>query len=305
MKRFIKELVSNFELHQLRKSTLVLILTFIFLVSAFVLLFIFSVGGKLGDNASYSLVTTSEAYTYKPNNQIAPSFLLKRYKIAENCLSFDIDWMTEVSTLEFAPYSTVIITRFGQSYVRLDVQGEDFENSGGNLDDEPLGVCTSFLIELNDQQSVVTMNLYGDIEIGRNVSDASDAYFPLLLEGKVIVQDNALITNAVFHHSPIELRRGDYIRLAGQSIPPRGILRASKDAAGLEAVIMADGGSVISQSYRSQPRNVDISFINRLSDDNELAIALSCLFIMIQFVGMVISFLLRMKVINNTSESVE
>ncbi len=305
MKSFIKQLVSHFELHQLRKSTLVLISTFIFLVSVFVLLFIFSVGGKLSDNASYSLVTTSETYTYKPNNHIAPSVLLKRYKVAENCLSFDIGWVTEESELEFAPYSTVIITRFGQSHIRLDIQGKNFENSGGNLDNDPLGVCTSFLIELNDEHSVVTMNLYGNIEIGRTVSDASDAYFPLLLEGKVVVQDDALITNGVFHHSPIELRRGDYIRLSGQTIPPRGILRASKSAAGLEAVIMADGGSVISQSYRSQPRNIDISFINRLSDDKELAIALSCLFIIIQFVGMVISFLLRMKVINNTNRHVD
>jgi len=302
VRNFAKELVSHFELQQLRKSTLLLIAIFITLVSSFVLLFVFSVGGKLGDNVSYSLVTTSETYTYKPNNQIAPSFLLKRYKTANNCQIFSSEWRVEESALKFAPNSTVIITRFGQSNIRIDVQGENFEKSGGELDEETLGVCTSFLIELVDEQSVVTMNLYGDIEIGRNVSDASDAYFPIMLQGKIIIQDNALITDAIFYHTPIELRRGDYIRLDDQNIPPRGILRASKNTEGLESVIMAEGGQVISQSYRSQPKSIDISFINRLSDDNELAIALSSLFILIQFVGLVISFLLRMKVINNTSD---
>ncbi|MDO3381589.1 hypothetical protein [Gilvimarinus algae] len=298
MKKKLKTAIRYLELDRLHKSTIILIIFFISVMAAFTVLFIMAVVGKVSEDAKYSILVESESYTYYPSNNNASGVLLKAYKLSEHCGDSFSEWAESESVLVFDPGSTVSITRFGSSDIRIDVQGENFSKSGGKLNDSPLGVCTSFVLSLNETNSVFTMNLYGDIKIGRNVSDASDAYFPLLLSGHVVIQERSILTESEFQHTPIDLQRGDLVTMSGQDRPARGILRATKDESGLEGVVVVEGGEVFAQSYRSAARNIKISFLNRLSDDNELAISLSALFLLAQFFGVIITFLLRLKVIN-------
>lgn len=302
MRNFVREVIVHLELDKLRKSTLALIGFFLVLIISFFFLFIVAVSGKLGEQANYSIVAISETYIYKPDSKNAPSILLNNYKYLSDCFEFGEDWIEEESTLELEEFSTMHLTRFGSSHIRLDVSGKDYEIKAGELDGEDLPECVSFLLKLTEEQSVFTMNLYGGVSIGKIVTDANDAYFPLLLNGEIVIQDSSLITGAAFQHSPIVLKSGDVITVEGQQRPPRGMLRASKEGEAIQGIISVEGGEVYAQGYRATPRKVDISFINKLSDDNELAIALSAMFILAQLTGVIITFLLRLRVINNTSD---
>ncbi|PCI55675.1 MAG: hypothetical protein COB45_06410 [Gammaproteobacteria bacterium] len=280
----------------------------LFLLTTFliVLLLCITVFSKFGESTKYTTSAKSEFFQYKPHDKNSSSILIKNYRTSFDCDEYSPQLIKETAVLNIAKGATLSMTRFGNGELKIEMLGLDAEHSAGNLetdyDETELPICFSTLIELNELNPVFSVNIIGDISIGLELTDANDAYFPILLEGEVLITDLSLITNSAYQLSPQKINKGEHLYFSENQSPSKGLIRAEYQSNAIDGVIFSNGGEVYIQQYRTAGKPIETSFLNRISDDNESVITFSILIIFIQFISFSISFLLRLKILKNYTE---
>ncbi|MEZ8375353.1 hypothetical protein AB6C91_13640 [Vibrio cyclitrophicus] len=297
------------ELKRVPENVRVWVITFLALVFSFAVLLLILLFSKLGENTSYTLKVNSEFFQYTPNDKNSSDILLKNFSVGE---CGDVQFIKEQArtlegVLNLNQGAEVSITRFSDRNLIIEILGKDAKYSSGALsvdfNKEFLPICTAIVVELDTNNPIFSANLIGDVQIGKNISDASDYYFPTLKEGYVEISDYSLITESNYYFSPRVFNNGDYVYFKKEkNNPVKGYIRAEYNDKGLNGVFFSNGGKVFIQKYRSLPQKVDVSFINRITEDNEATLAFTVLFVFIQLVAFIISFLLRIKIINISRE---
>ncbi|GBL05514.1 hypothetical protein [Glaciecola sp. KUL10] len=324
-KGFYIDIVRNLELDRLRGFTRTLIVFLILLTFAFVAFFVSVVSTKLDEDTKYYINAISETYKYYPVGASASLVLIQNFRISEGCGDFEGEADPEKLFLRFATGSEVTVSRFSTSSVRLDIMSEElryrFKNTtqqgsseklAADIEGEEFYDCVSIEISLSDNNPVFTMNLLGETAIGQEITDAPDKYSQMLLNANIMIEGKSAISKSRFSYEPIFVPRGAIItshlpnKDKLQALPATsGVLRASMDSKAIESSIMVYGGELHIQLYREKPRPLKISFINRLSSDNEAVIGFSSLIILIQFLSAIIAFLMRLKFINTTTHQIQ
>lgn len=315
---FYNDIIRHLELNHLRGFTRALIFSFVLLTCTFILFFLSVISTKLDEDTKYYVNATSEFYKYYPAGATASSVLIQNFRISEGCDEFEGEKDPEKMFLSFAKGSEVRVSRFGSSTIRIDVlsgksrfkesgseKSENSQSKVADLEGEVFKNCVSFEISLSEQNPVFTMNTLGETSIGKEITDSIDTYSPLFLSGEVIVEGRSTISQSLFTYEPIQVPRGASITTESNSNKsiPTGVLRASLESEGIDSTIMIYGGTLLTQLYREKPRAIEISFINRLSSDNEAVIGFSALIILLQFLSAIIAFLMRLKFINSSNET--
>lgn len=267
--------------------------------------------------SKYNPAVTSEYYVYHPAGVSASSVLIQNFRISELCDDFEGESDPEKMFLSFAKGSEVRVSRYSTSTIRLDVISESTrfrfndakeeaktQTLAADLEGEKFENCVSFEILLSDTNPVFTLNVLGQTAIGQEITDSIDKYSHMFLSGEIIIEGKSTFSKSHFSYEPIAIPRGASIFAKlppDHPYSPSDVLRASIESEGIDSSIMIYGGELFTQLYREKPRPVNISFINRLSSDNEAVIGFSALILLIQFLAAIIAFLMRLKFINVTT----
>ncbi len=270
-------------------------------------LFASSIFFKLGESTRYSISTNSEYFDYLPIDTNASDILIRNYSLDPECNGTFGDINTNDAVLILGEGSQLAISRYADGVINLFIISEG-EGSVGPLESDEyhdLEPCLQIRIKLDHAYPIFSMNLIGTINLGKELTDASDGYFPMLMGGKIGITDTSILTRSPYQLEPYQLTKGNFVYFEKTKSAVKGILRATYNQSGMDGVFFFQGGNVFVQKYRSPPEKVEVSFLNRISSDSELAILFSVLIVVIQFVAYLISFLLRVKLIDNKDSSYE
>ena len=264
-------------------------------------LFGYAVFGKLGNKTQYNISATSEYYRYTPKIMQSPLFSISNYQIANNC---DPDSISETisgpSELTFERPVTLHITRIYTNKIKLDIQSHDQQYAAA-INDFPLeSHCTSIFISLNESIPIFSAKLIGDIEIGPAPSDASVGHFPIVYEGELNVADRTLF-GELYQFKPYTISRGDRIIVSNKN-SANGLLRATYNEPAINSIIISTGGITSIQKYRGNIIDIESTFLTRIKEDHDLAIAISVIIITLQFIYAAIAYLLRIELIEQVIE---
>lgn len=302
----IVQLQDYLELHKIPSNIRAFVIVLCVLSLTIIALFISSIFFKLDEQTKYSVVASSEYFSYQPIDNNASDILLRNYSLDLGCLGDFSEVKKEDAVLSLIKGSQVYFSRYADGVIHL-VVASDAQSSIGTLETDlsydDLPSCIEAKIILNDLSPIFSVNLIGTVNLGQELTDASDGYFPLLTTGKIEITDISLLTRSPYQLTPHLLTKGSHVFFQETKSPVKGILRATYNQSGIDGVFSFQGGDVFIQRYRSRPEKVEVSFFNRISSDSELAILLSILVISMQFFAFLISFLLRLKLIKNTMES--
>ncbi|EHQ9271129.1 hypothetical protein AB3A93_004513 [Vibrio parahaemolyticus] len=302
----IVQLQDYLELHKIPSNIRAFVIVLCVLSLTIIALFISSIFFKLDEQTKYSVVASSEYFSYQPIDNNASDILLRNYSLDLGCLGDFSEVKKDDAVLSLIKGSQVYFSRYADGVIHL-VVASDAQSSIGTLETDlsydDLPSCIEAKIILNDLSPIFSVNLIGTVNLGQELTDASDGYFPLLTTGKIEITDISLLTRSPYQLTPHLLTKGSHVFFQETKSPVKGILRATYNQSGIDGVFSFQGGDVFIQRYRSRPEKVEVSFFNRISSDSELAILLSILVISMQFFAFLISFLLRLKLIKNTMES--
>lgn len=299
---FRAQLNEHLELQKIPSNVQGLVLI-LFILSFFVIaLFVSSVFSKLGENTKYTVLTSSEYFYYQPISNNASDILFKNYALDKGCTDVYGEVHTEDAVLDLSKGSQISITRYADSFTHLAIVAAEGFSSVGELDYETLPDCVQIKVMLDHSYPVFSMNLIGEVRLGQELTDASDGYFPLLIDGEIGITDISVLTRSPYQLIPYELTKGNYVYFENTMSPVKGLLRATYNQSAIDGVFSFQGGSAYVQKYRTHPEKVEVSVFNRISSDSELAILLSTLIIAMQFFAFLISFLLKLKFIEDKTE---
>jgi len=293
------------------KNVLGFLYVALFLLVFVLVLISYSVLDKLDDNTKYLVTANTEHISYQSSELLPPPILLKNFKFALNCDNYTENQYSEgeigigsefdykftrvqddelvITILKSNKRAKKLESSNIESNSYLDVEGEIFEFDN----------CLAISISLNEENPVFAFNAIGNIELGKNITDATEAYTPLLLSGEITVMDESLFSNSHYQFSPYSVKKSDYVFTKfNKSNTPTAVIRATKEEPGLTGVLSLHGGELYVQRYRMEPQLINSSFIDRISNDYELAFSLSAALIFIQFLFGIINFLLRVEMIN-------
>lgn len=280
------------------------------LILLFFVLFLiaYSVVDKLDDNTRYLVTSNTEHISYQSSELMPPPILLRNFKYALNCESYsELTYMEgEIGIGSEFDYkftrihdSELVITII-KSNLRAKKLKDEETNSYLEVDGELIDFenCIAISISLNDENPIFAFNAIGNIELGRNITDATEAYTPLLLSGNITVTDESLFSQTPYQFTPYGIKRGDYVYTSfEENKTPSAVIRATNGEPGLTGVLSLHGGALYVQRYRMEPQLIRSSFIDRISNDYELAYSLSASLIIIQFLFGLINFLLRVDMV--------
>ena len=251
---------------------------------------------KLDDGTIYNIDVNSEAFEFVTTTN-TPDILLQRFTpLLHSCKSMQEKAVYEGAIIKLKPDVSVLIERKSTGILKLTAvsMNEEAASVGsllGQFENCKLGENAVFQVQLDKDNPVFSMNVSGDLQVGRTLSDATDDYYPLVKSGQVVIQDKTAFSKSPLTLSPQFVRPGDTLLLT----QAKGIVRAQLDASGFIGVFTQQGNSVqIMHLYGKEAESISPSFIDRVISDSELAFALSVLVVFIQFVGFGISTLFRL-----------
>ncbi len=294
---------------KISKEIIWLVLLTISLIS-FVLFMIFSaIYKKLDSNAQYLITAKTEYISYTTSIHNSPSIILKNFYPSMDCDGYS-DTLISEGILTVTKGFKIQLTRFGEKELTVTIlktiknnDPADNKKAVSTLELEEKDIdfehCFSAKIILDESNPVFSMNAIGNVQLGKEITDASDKYFPMLLEGEIIVTDYTVLSKAPYQFTPFVISQSDYIFAKNYKEPQRGIFRAIYGEYGINGVVSLHGGELFVQRYRSEAQKIERSFINLISSDYELAWSLSLALVIIQILFGVINFLLRLKLLDN------
>ncbi|KGJ90256.1 hypothetical protein [Thalassotalea sp. ND16A] len=292
-------------------QVLVLVGILCFLIVFILSIITFSVFKKLDDNTKYLITAESEHISYQTTKVLPPPIIIKNFKYAQECGDFSKETYSE-GELDVNRNYLLKITRMLNNEVTIvlvkapknvNEKEQNKKNIKGYFEIEGEGVeynnCLAIKVQLNEENPVLEFNAIGHVELGKSITDASDGYYPLLLSGEITVTGETLFFQSTYQFTPYVIKKSDYIyNNSVKDSSQTAIIRVVKDEPGMTAIVSLHGGNLYVQRYRMEPQLIESSFIDRVSNDYELAFSLSIAIVFVQFLFGVINFLLRIEMIH-------
>ncbi len=293
-------------------QVLFLVVVLCSLIICVLLLVFYAVFKKLDNNTKYLINSESEHISYHTTELLPPDISIKNFQYAMECSEYSKEIYVE-GVLNVSPEYVFKLTRIIDDEVNITIVKAPDQNKAENANENPaLGYfevegeelefenCLAIRIILSDENPIFQFNAIGDIELGKNITDAQDNYLPLVLSGEITVTGETLFSHSPYQFTPYEIKKSDYI-FSKPTVDHQqtAIIRASKGDSGLTGIVALQGGRLYVQRYRMAPQTIESSFIDRVSNDYELAFSLSVALIFIQFTFGIINFLLRIELISD------
>lgn len=285
--------------------TLVVILLLFFISVLF--LISYAVFKKLDNDARYLITAESEHISYHTSELLPPSIHIRNFQYAKECGNYTEN-IYEAGELNVNSNYIFKFTRMIDNEVIITIVNAP---KGKESKDQKLGYfeveyeeiefenCLAIKIILNDKNPVFEFNAIGNIELGKNITDAQDQYVPLVLSGDITVTDKTVFSHSAYQFVPYEINKSDYIyAVPSEQYYQTAIIRASKGELGLTGIVSLQGGTLYVQRYRMLPQAIETGFVDRITNDYELAFSLSISLVLIQLIWGLITFLLRIELLS-------
>jgi hypothetical protein len=306
IRQWLKDLLG---INNAPSKVLTLVTILLCFIASVIFLISYAVFKKIDNDARYLISAESEHISYHTSELLPPSIHIKNFQYAKECGNYT-EKIYDVGELNVSKDYIFKITRMVDNeviitivkapavdknkekkagYFEVDYEEMDFEN------------CLAIKVILDDNNPIFEFNAIGSIELGKNITDAQDQYVPLVLSGNITVTDKTIFSHSTYQFVPYEINKSDYIysvHLPSEDLYQTAIVRASKGELGLTGIVSLQGGELYVQRYRMLPQIIESSFIDRITNDYELAFSLSISIIFIQFIWGFITFLLRIELLN-------
>lgn len=300
MKVNYKEDLGDLDLKSLPKKAKIILFCLSFCMLSVVALCFYALSEKFS-NPLVTIHIDSEHYSYVPFEGDIPDIKLNNFYPSFDCENYS-DKLFDSALLELNKGVEIKLTRINQETLKLTLLSKGIAGYlNGDLESSELKNCFSAKIKLESKNPVFSMNMYGNTEFGKQITDASDAYPPLVLNGKITLTDSTIISREQYQLSPIEIRKGDYIATENNA-NMKGFVRANHTSEAIQGIFTVEDSNIYVQSYRSTPVHIKAGFINRISNDFELAFSLTVLILLIQLFGFTLNLTLRIKFLKGQTE---
>ncbi len=287
-----------------------------FFISLFVGLVSWAGFKKLDADAEYTVDVETDVITYYPTSQSSPKVYLGSFKLLtnlrfvknENCPTYETGESYAEGEIKFRDNVIVQLEKVGPDTLRIQVKHKNRKGDIAELTSIK-GRCN--LVDKFAAKMVLTpdsprfvMNMAGKIEIGSKLTFSVDQYFPLLKGGEVVVMDRSFLTETPIQLPSVNLHRGDNITLLNELTSSNtGLVSAEVNVKSLLGVFHKKGGQIkITKPYSSNTYPVTTSFVDRVTHDSELAMAISITIFILGILGYLATTLIRLSMFNNGEE---
>ena len=300
MKFNYRDDIGDLDLTSLTKKAKLIAISLVSCIFLVVFLCFYALSEKFS-TPSMTVHVNSEHYAYTPFDGDIPDIKLQAFYPSYDCDAY-ASALHANGVIEINPGTEVKLTRIKSNSITLTLLSDKSVGYlDGDFDSPELGRCFSAQIILDKDNPVFSMNMYGLTEFGKQVTDASDVYPPLVLDGKISLSDSTILSGEQYNLSPIEIRRGDYV-VPESDANMKGFIRANYKTAGIQGIFTIEESNIYVQSYRTAPIQIKAGFVNRITNDFELAFSLTILILLIQLLGFVLNLSLRVKILKSQKE---
>ena len=270
---------------------------------------------KLDSSTEYSVDIETDVVTYQPSSRSSPRVYLGTFKLLstvktiedESCEQYRRGDIYNEGEMKFRDDVIVQIEMSGRDIFIIQIQ---HKNKHGEIIElvSSKGRCNiinkfAAKIELTPESPRFMMNMVGSLEAGSRLSYSVDKYFPLLKNGEVNLVDKSFLTDAPVNLPSVELRKGDVVSLAvGNESTVFGLISAEFGSGALSGVFHTRGGRVEIIKPYSIARPITTSLVDRVSQDNELVIAMSVTIFILGILGYLITTLVRLGMVVGKTE---
>lgn len=288
-------------------KVLTLVMIFLWFIIALLFLISYAVFKKLDDDARYLITVKSEHISYQTSELLPPPIQIKNFQYAKECGDYT-ETIYAVGELNVDKNYIFKLTRMIDDEVIITIvkdptaavsQEQEFSYFEVEHEEIEFENCLSVKIILNNENPFFEFNAIGSIELGKNITDAQDHYVPLVLSGDISVTDKTIFSQSTYQFVPYVINKSDYIyAVPSEHFYQTAIVRASKGELGLTGIVSLQGGTLYVQRYRMPPQVIDSGFVDRITNDYELAFSLSISLVLIQLIWGLITFLLRIELLS-------
>ena len=274
--------------------------------------FSWAVFKKLDADAEYTVDVETDVITYYPTSQSSPKVYLGLFKLltnirsvkSENCTTYETGESYAEGEIKFRDNVIVQLEKVGPDSLRIQVKHKNIKGKIAELTslEGRCNIVDKFAAKmvLTPNSPRFVMNMVGEAEIGSKLSFSVDQYFPLLKGGEVVVMDKSILTENPIQLPSVNLHRGDHITLLNELTSSNtGLVSAEVNVESLLGVFHKKGGQIkIIKPYSSNPYPITTSFVDRITHDGELAMAMSITVFILGILGYLVTTLIRLSMFN-------
>lgn len=309
-----ERLLSYLAINKLVKPTVVVGIITIVIIVFFLGLISWAALKKFDDNTEYTVSSESDVITYIPNSPSSPGILLNNFKplYDSDCARLSV---TKFYSGELKLKGMVEIRLTAKSSNKLLLQ---FKSLPGNGEDTKIlelltdeGRCdinNKYALEiiLNEKEPQFVLKVVGNIEAGTKIGYSTGTYPELLKSGEIIIIDRSFLTRLPIQLSSIKLNKGDQLILSSdENAITTGLVTAQLGAYGLSGIFHKKGGTVDIAKPYSDPVPINEGFIERITNDNELALGLTISFVILQIFAYILTTLIRLSILSSNVPAIK
>lgn len=321
-----EQLIDYLALKNLVRPAIIVAATMCVLIVFFLGLLVWAGLKKLDSNTEYSVDVETDVVTYQPSSQSSPKAYLGTFKLLspikpsnqEGCKKYKRGGIYSDGEIKFRKGAEVQVEMRGPDVLIVQIRTKEKEKEKDKDKDKDkeiielissegrCNVLNKFAarIELTTKSPRFMMNMVGGIQAGTKLSYSVDKYFPLLKSGEVSLVDKSFLTDAPVNLPSVELRKGDVVNLlAKKESAAFGLLSAELGNSSLSGVFHTHGGTVQIIKPYSVARPITTSFVDRISQDNELAMVMSVTIFILGILGYFITTLVRLAMVAGKTEN--
>lgn len=296
---------------------MIIVIVMCFFILLFVGLISWAGLKKLDADAEYTVDVETDVVTYYPTSQSSPKIYLGVFKLltnirfakSENCPTYETGESYDEGEIKFRDNAVVQLEKVGPDSIRIQIKHKNKIGEIAELTSKE-GRCN--IVDKFAAKMVLTpdsprfvMNMVGGIEIGSKLSFSVDQYFPLLKGGEVVVMDKSFLTENPVQLPSVNLHRGDNVTLLNEVTSSNtGLISAELNVESLLGVFHKKGGQIeITKPYSSNPYPITTSFVDRITHDGELAMAMSITVFILGILGYLVTTLIRLSMFNDEDKN--
>ncbi len=308
------QLIEYLALKNLVRPAIIVAATMSVLIVFFLGLLVWAGLKKLDANTEYSVDVETDVVIYRPRSQSSPKAYLGSFKLLSSvnsetsgCKAHQRGNIYSEGEIKFRKGAIVHIELRGPDSLLIQIQHKDKGKEIVELisNQGRCNISNKFAarIELAPKSPRFMINMVGAITAGSKLSYSVDKYFPLLKNGEVNLVDKSFLTNAPVNLPSVRLRKGDVVSLVAENDSAAfGLLSAELGGSSLSGVFHTRGGKVEIIKPYSVARPITTSFVDRISQDNELAMVMSVTIFILGILGYFITTLVRLAMVAGKTE---
>ena len=268
---------------------------------------------KLDADAEYTVDVETDVVTYYPTSQSSPKVYLGTFQLLttirhpnkEKCPDYKVGESYKEGEIKFRDDVIVHLENVGPNTLRIQVKHKDKSGEIAELTSAEgrCNIADKFAAKmmLTADSPRFVMNMAGGTEIGSKLTFSVDQYFPLLKGGEVVIMDKSFFTESPVQLPSVNLHRGDNLKLMNELTSSNtGLISAELDGGSLMGVFNKNGGQIeITKPYSSNTYPIATSFVDRITHDSELAMAMSITVFILGILGYLVNTLIRLSMFNN------